>query len=367
MDQEHRGRNDYQQYAAEPYNKAANLFKVHSWLPFYTDLDENNLSIDYQSIRPGIMLFSQNLLSTAFSTLSYRYDNGYHIFRPSFTFRGAYPVFNITATLGGPVSVLPYPEEVTLPELRSYYKNVTVKTYVPLFFNNGRYLKVIQPQLEYEWSNTFYYNDILRSGISWIHLKLFTYRYLRSSHRDLYPRWGQFISLTYTDTPSDNEQFGSLWSARADFYFPGILKHHSLRFNAGYQRQTLQRFYLPINRISFPRGYPNTMAEEFMKAGIDYAFPFLYPDFSLSWLLYIKRLTANIFFDLSYGTNIQEIKNDTRESYSGVYDAAGIELFADIHLFRIMFPIRAGIRYSYLPMMNAHDIQWLFTVDTNIF
>ncbi len=357
----------FQQYDAAPYIKSAGLFKFHSWLPFYMDLDENNLSIDFQTIRPGVMLFSQNLLGTAFSTLSYRYDNGYNIFRPSFTFRGWYPVFSFTATLGGPVSILPWPDDVPLPEIQAYQKVVTAKTYIPLFFTNGKFLKVVQPQLEYEWSNTFYYNGLFKSGLTRIHASFYTYRYLRSSLRDLYPKWGQFLSLTYTGTPSDEGQFGNLWTARADLYFPGILKHHSLRFGAGYQRQLLQQFYLPVIRISFPRGYRNYFAEEFMKVSANYAFPLLYPDFSLSWLLYIKRMSANLFYDLSYGVNIQEVEEDRRESYTGMYHSTGVELLADINLLRIVFPFRAGIRYSYLPMLNTHHVEMLFTIDTDIF
>lgn len=367
LDPEYRAGHALHQYNAEPYNKAANLFRFHSWLPFYTDLDENNLSFDYQSVRPGIVLFSQNLLSTASTTLSYRYDKGYHIFRPSFTFRGWYPVFSVSATRGGPVSLLPVPEEVSLPEIRSDQKSFTAKAYIPLFFSNGKFLKVIQPQLEYEWSNTYYYNKLLKSGISWIHFRFYVYRYLRSAHRDLYPKWGQFLTLTYTDTPTDDGQFGRLWSARADLYFPGILNHHSMRFHAGYQRQMPEQFYLPVNRISFPRGYPAYIAEEFMKVSADYSFPFLYPDLSLSWLLYLKRLSANLFFDASYGTRIQEIRDGARSVYTGTYNAAGIELFADVNLLRIMFPIRIGLRYTYLSLPGTYDLEFLFSVDTHIF
>jgi hypothetical protein len=354
---ENRDNNTFHQYRSAPYNKSANLFKFHSWLPFYMDLDENNLSLDYQTVRPGLMLFSQNLLSTAFSTLSYRYDEGYNIFKPSFTFKGWYPVFNIIAELGGPVSVLPFPENIQLPEIRSYRKIIRAKTYVPLFFTNGRYLKLIQPQLEYEWSNAIYYNGLFKSGIQIIHARFYCYRYLRSSLRDLYPKWGQFLSLTYTDTPSDDEQLGKLWSAKVDLYFPGLLNHHSLRLEP----------YLPINRIAFPRGYVNYIAEEFMKVSANYSFPLIYPDFSLSWLLYIKRMTVNLFYDTSYGVNILEVEDGNGDSYTGIYNSTGMEFFADLHLFRIMFPIRAGIRYSYLPVRNSHDVEFLFTIDTDIF
>ena len=360
-------RDTFQLYKPAPYSKTANLFKFHSWLPFYMDVDENNLSLDFESVKPGFILFSQNLLSTAFSTITYRYDAGYHIVKPTFTFKGWYPVFSIAAEMGGPIGILPYPEDIERPEISSYRKTFNVKTYVPLFYANNKYRKLIQPQLEYEWTNTFYYNGLFKTGLIFLHYRLYVYRYLRSSLRDLYPKWGQFLSLTFTDTPSDDEQFGKLWSSQADFYFPGIANHHSLRLNAGYQKQWQQHYYLPINRITFPRGYPNYIAEEFMKVSANYSFPFLYPEYSLTWLLYIKRMTANIFYDMSYGYNIQEIEDGERNPYTGIYNAAGIELFMDIHLLRILFPFQVGIRYSYLPEKNSHDFELLISIDTDIF
>ncbi|MBN2273228.1 MAG: hypothetical protein JXR41_02045 [Bacteroidales bacterium] len=360
-------KSDFKLYEASSYNKYLKLFKFHSWLPFYINIDENNLSLDYQAVRPGFVLFSQNHLSTAFSTVSYRYDHGYHIIRPSFTYKGWYPVISLSAEIGGPVNIMPLPGDIDLPEIRPYRRTLKVKTYVPLLFSNGKYKSLIQPQLEYEWSNDLYYNEIYRSGLDFLHFRLYLYRYSRSALRDLYPKWGQFFSLTFTETPVDKGQFGKLLSAQFDFYFPGFMNHHSFRFNMGYQKQFHQHFYLPLNRLAFPRGYESTVAEEFMKASANYSFPFVYPDFSLSWFLYIKRMTANVFYDMSYGKNIQETADGERRPYTGIYNAAGLELFMDMHLLRIMFPFRAGLRYSYLPVRNSHDVELLFSVDTDIF
>lgn len=178
---------------------------------------------------------------------------------------------------------------------------------------------------------------------------------------------GQLFSFTFTGSPGDHEQFGTMSAAQASFYFPGIGNHHSFNVYAGYQKQWPLRFYLPVNHIAFPRGYANFVSEEISRLSANYAFPFLYPEWSLGWLLYIKRLKANLFCDMGYGKNVQEIKNGVRELYTGRYTSAGIEIFADLHLFRIIFPLQAGFRYSYLPMDQAHDIELLFSVNTDIF
>jgi hypothetical protein len=354
-------------YDKTRYRKATHLFKFHSWLPFFLDLDENNLSLDYKTVKPGFIAFSQNLLSTALTTLSYRYDHGYHIFKSSFTYRGWYPVFNCTAEIGGPVEVLPYPEGIDIPEIRSERKEFMAKIYVPLFFSQNKYFKLLQPQLEYEWSNTLYYNKIFKNGIGFLHGRLYFYRYLKYTYRDLYPKWGQYFSFSFTGSPGDEDQFGKMGSAQASFYFPGIVNHHSFNIIVGYQKQWPLHFYLPVNNIPFPRGFKNFVSEEFSRFSVNYSFPFFYPEYSLSWFLYVQRLKANFFYDFSYGEKIQTIKNGILTPYTGKYSSTGIELYMDFHLFRTLFPLQAGIRYSYMPGSGTHDIELLFSVNTNVF
>jgi hypothetical protein len=359
--------NPYQVYNASSYSKVENLFRFHSWIPFYIDIDENNLSFNYQSVKPGFVLFSQNLLNTAYSTLSYRFDKGYHILAPSFTYRGLFPVINLNAEIGGQVNVLPYPDDIEMPINNFTRKKFVLKSYVPLTYIIGKYYNYIQPQVEYEWSNTLYYNDLIKSGLNFLHYKFYFFHYLRMTMGDIYPSWGQRISLSYTHTPGIDKQFGKLWSAEAELFFPGVFKHHSIRINTGYQKQQPQNFLLPINRITFPRGYESSIAHEMFRLSSNYTFPVIYPEFSLSWIIYIKRLSANFFYDTSYGEKIWQIKEGERKFYTGMYNSMGLELFMDIHLFRFLFPFKIGIRNSYLPVWNEFDFELLFSIDTSIF
>jgi hypothetical protein len=45
------------------------LFRIHSWLPFYTSLTDLTGSTDELPVNAGIMLFSQNLLSNFISSV----------------------------------------------------------------------------------------------------------------------------------------------------------------------------------------------------------------------------------------------------------------------------------------------------------
>ena len=101
-----------------PYRKGAHLLNVHSWMPFYTDINalwDNPLEV---SIAPGFMLFTQNLLSTVISSVSYGYNQGYHQIRPSLILRGWYPVVEIAAFQVVRNEFYPCPREQTKQNCR---------------------------------------------------------------------------------------------------------------------------------------------------------------------------------------------------------------------------------------------------------
>ena len=345
------------------YHKGAHLFHFHSWLPLYASIPEFTGEVSNLPVNLGLMLFSQNLLSTFTSSIGYYYSQGYHYFAPHFTWRGWYPVFEFSGELGGPRRSLPLPEGETLPDNGSPYYEYRVRTYVPLIFNRGRIISYLTPQVEYEHMATYYSSgDLIRQGLDYIHFRLYMSRFLRSSLRDLYSRWGQYLSITYTITPGDPGQLGSLFSIAGGLYLPGIANHHHLLFKGGYQKQNPQIFYLPINRITFPRGYPNAVSGEISSFSADYAFPVAYPDLSLGPVLYLKRLRADLFHDWSYGKNIFE-GNGRR--YTGSYRSTGVEILADFHIGRIIFPISAGLRVGYLHERSRYFTAFLVNIQTS--
>jgi hypothetical protein len=66
---------------------------------------------------------------------------------------------------------------------------------------------------------------------------------------------------------------------------------------------------------------------------------------------------------MSYGTDIREASG----SFSGVYRSYGTEILADLHLFRIIFPISAGVRIGYQPGRNQVFSEMIFNINTGIF
>ena len=80
------------EYTPEPYRKWEHLFKFHSWMPFYADLDQ--IKTDPAAVRPGITLLTQNQLSTLISTIGYEYTREKkHVLHAKVSWKGWYPVF----------------------------------------------------------------------------------------------------------------------------------------------------------------------------------------------------------------------------------------------------------------------------------
>lgn len=73
-----------------------------------------------------------------------------------------------------------------------------------------------------------------------------------------------------------------------------------LRFGYQYQELDGKALYLPKHLLEKPRGYNfqyQTHRQWAFKA--DYALPIFSPDFSIGSLIYIRRMRANLFYDLS--------------------------------------------------------------------
>jgi hypothetical protein len=350
-------------YASKPYAKWQHLAHFHSWVPFYSDLDDALDDAADIEIYPGVMLFTQNLLSTLTSSIGYKYQDGNHVFAPVFSWRGWYPVVEFSAAIGGPARALSVPEGAQLP---SMYQDYKIKSYIPLAFDRGKNNTWVIPQVEYQYTNTAYYEaGAVKTGIDYLHLRFYINHFRKASLRDLFPVWGQYAQVTGTYTPGDVAQFGSIFSAEAGFYFPGLLPHHHLHIGGGFQLQRPEKYYLPLNRIDFPRGYQAVVSEQFTSITTDYAFPVVYPDFSLGSLLYLKRIRAALFYDRSYGINILEGSGD--EPFTGSYQSVGSEILADFHLIRIIFPISAGLRIGYLPEKRTMFTEVLFSIRTGGF
>ena len=188
---------------------------------------------------------------------------------------------------------------------------------------------------------------------------LYAYRYLKMSVRDFEPRVGFVVQGAFQHTPW-NEQLGYIYYMYGRVYLPGVARHHSLRLSGSWQQQETN-YFMFNSMLPFPRGYLRRRTEKLSAATIDYAFPFCYPDWNLSFLAYVKRLRANLFCDMAQNQYRYRDNDQIKWQNDNLY-SVGMDLLADVNLLQINFPMNAGIRIAYIPETKEVRPALLFSV-----
>jgi len=356
-------------YVPKKYNKALHLFNFHSWLPLYVDYLNPEFTFDPEHIpvSPGISLISQNRLSTAVSQVGYEYSNGYHMFHSGIKLKGRYPVVNLYFDYGGEPMVLLMAEGdsvVSLPQDLRF----TVQTYVPIRLNTGKFLSIIQPQIDYSYRRDVQYDDdqgSYRAGAHYLYYSLYASAYLRKGKKEILPRLGLTTTMGYYHAPY-SQVYGSVALARGLVYFPGILKHQSIKLSLQHQRQNPLDMSRPsfINLMRQPRGLYGIYGEILTLYSADYVFPMLYPDLEITSLVYLKRIRGGLWTDYLKGTNV--VIHHPQPHYEDKnYQTLGFDLIADMNLLRTAFPISVGGRVIYEPETGNVGFEGLFSIDVN--
>jgi len=343
------------EYTAKKYSKAENLFRFHSWAP--ASVDVNNYDI-----KPGISLLSQNILSSAFASLGWEYDlneeTGKYYF--NFTYEGLYPAFDFGVDYGHRKSYT-YDSLKNRIDYSWMETNFSTTVRVPLNFTTNKYSRFLQPSVKLEYLQLDMDKD---AGVSFsrCNYKALSYRIyasnlLKRTERDMNPRWGQILDLNYRTASFASDTLGSLLAAETRLFFPGIFKHHSFNVYGGYQRR-FDSNSLFSNIIRMPRGFSGIYPSEFGSLSANYKFPVFYPDFSLTSLVYLKRLKANLFYDYARGSHSASIDS---------WQSAGVELFVDIHILRFLAPVELGYRLIYRPDYSDVKSEFLFSISFDAF
>ena len=341
-------------FKVHKYNKFTHLFNFHSWAPFYfdpTEVQELNLNI-----HPGFTLVSQNLLSTSFTTLGYGYTPEGHIINVSQTFRGWAPVLNLqfdrynTSPISYKVNNHPYTPDSSLHR----YK-LALSSYLPLQFSYGAWSALVQPFIEYSHYNDLLYNSSTakyEEGLDEVTTSFYGALQMKLAHQNIFPRWGVNFYFKTTSAPFEDGNLGRLYAYRLGIITPGLFRNHGFMTRLCYQNQEVDRYYYS-NAFILPRGYNYSYRSNYYKAVFnDYSLPIAYPDFNLSWLVYLKRIRLNLFADFAENTSMYYVKDKSNKIIGKIYpetyySSTGMDLLFDLNLLRSTFPITAGARVSY--------------------
>lgn len=358
-------------YKPEPYRKWQHLFRFHSWMPFYVDIEQ--IKADPTAIRPGVSILTQNSLSTLTSTIGYEYSKEKnHVIHSRVTWKGWYPVIESQLDYGNNPLISTAGESVGSPSIVQPGLRFSNTISLPFSFSSGRFFEFLRPSVTTEYVNNYVYikdKGIYDYGQTMLSGRLFFSNYSVSALRDIYPRWAQTFDLNYTFAPFDRNIYGSETSLKTSFYFPGILPNNGIKIRYEAEKQN-PSIFLFGSGISFPRGYKNILSSNLNFFSMDYVFPVAYPDFNISSLLYMKRIRTGFFYDYASGTgnyylntNINGTPSNYFHNYNEIFKSFGIELMADFHVLRIPFMISGGIRSSWKQISEKPVLELLFNID----
>ncbi|NDW11538.1 hypothetical protein D0T50_01385 [Bacteroides sp. 214] len=348
------------------YNKLLNLIKIHSWTPFYYDAsDIINLSMDDFStiVKPGAMFLSQNSLNTAITQLGWFYEDGEHHGKLAFSYTGLYPVFDINVEYGGKAFDFIWSKDQEGKDKAQVAWSGRARldaeacVYIPFRLNKDQYIRGIQPAVTYYYTNNRFqeYGTTKFSDYQYILPEVRFYNYRRMAQRDILPKWGYQLRLMMLQSIA-NSNYGKSYAARLTTYLPGIFSNNSLMLRIGYQHQNPGKIFLSKKLIDFARGYSYQYAtSRLIELKGDYGFSFLHPDFSLGSLAYIKRVRANLFYDLSLNKALRNSKWDSFNSY-------GADLLFDLCALQSDYPISAGMRMIKPIQKSGVSMEALFSI-----
>lgn len=362
-------------HAIQRFSRFRNLFLLHSWFPAKLDID----NID---INPGGSLFFQNKLSTSFAQLGFQWDTNEETARllASYTYRGWYPVIDLSAETGE--RRLYYSINDDLYNFLWQENNLRITLSTPLNFQHNEYFMGVTPLVSAainQAANSRNTPDSIFAGQNRYLLfqevtfytqnyRLLAFRQRRSVARDMYPRFGQVIDLQYRHSPFSTDDMGSLLSARATLFFPGFLRHHGTRFtlftqekNLGendYEDGTFAFTYQFSNAVNYPRGFTGRNDSKLSGLMIDYAFPLFYPDLSVPYFLYIKRIQASLFYDQTYATRFPDPERNMMVVRENLW-SYGFTLSSNLHVSGFFAPLTAGVQVAF-PLGSNPTFQFIY-------
>ena len=352
-------------YIPTPYRKWQHLFRFHSWMPFYADIQTTQ--VDPTAVRPGFTLLSQNNLSTVISTLGYEYSDKRHLFHSRVTWKGWIPVFESQLDWGARASILKLSNKVSDPLNIQPSIRFTNTVSIPLVFSPGKFSQFILASLSSSYYNEYIYlkeKGFYDYGQMLVTGRIYVSNFKIAAIRDIYPRWAQVLDYYYTYAPDDRVIYGPLSTLKSAFYFPGFLRNQGIRLRFETETQKPEILLL-FNRASFPRGYKNILSQDLKFYSTDYTMPLIYPDLNIPGLLYVKRIRGDLFYDYASGTRNTYIFPDSTvyHPYTEFFKSFGFELLSDFYLLRIPFTISGGVQAAWKNFTSPPSFEFILRMD----
>lgn len=355
-------------YNPKSYNKILNTLKIHSWLPFYIDaFDYENLNV-----KPGISIFSQDLLNTTLLQFSYYNENKTNYFYSKINYSGLPIIIDLDYKYGG------YQKRLFDNEINNNLKDqiFSVAFSYPINISTGKYNRYIIPSFHLKYRNILFENNSY--GVWFKRYNLYISNFKPLAYKNLYPKFGFSLYEIFINSINRNKYYNYLNAFSINFYLPGLFNNHGFKINFSHQINIPNTFiynnkkfsiFIPFSIIQYQDGYLNYISEikshESIKNSIEYYMPLCYPDYSIPNILFLKRIKTKISFDYFLAKNAYVYYNDYSIKYYDKIElkSSSLQFYFDVHLFRLFLPFEIQYKIHYL--FNYNTIKTNFGILLN--
>ncbi|MBR5019864.1 MAG: hypothetical protein IKX53_09565 [Bacteroidales bacterium] len=362
-----------------PYNKVLHGIHIHSWAPFYANVDRlmndlggfdsQHFSNWYEYIAPGATVMSQNHLGTLVTTLGYSYHAKHHAGHFYANYSGWYPVFELSVDYNHRDRTKSYGDAWahmnTLPRIDTLGAPawaVNTKMSIPLVFSQGGWTTRVTPAIGFSMTNDAFefreYQEgdlVLTTGERTQLLTgslRFDTRLARPTSR-LTPRLGfgfQVSGMTRIGPARNNIGAVTAWT-----YLPGFGKEDGFKLSYSYQYQPENGLFYSAdyNLVRKPFGFSRDILMNYNRATLEYALPVYAGDLDAGFLFYLKRFILVPFVDVGFDKahpDPPEILSDSNyvllPTAPQSWLSYGSALLVNTRIFRIGTDFQFGVRYA---------------------
>jgi len=319
-------------FKSKPYQQALNLFSFHSIVPV----------IDNEYVF-GLELQSNNLLNTMdfYTGAKYHRDLRRFEYTADISYKALYPVFSVLYRDRPRRSFYRSKNVIQQGDWREHY--VKLNASLPLSFNarNQNYAFTLNAATSF--TQRYRPENMPSNFIRRLRFPLeynLTFNHsVRTTERDIAPRWAQVFRATYNHQPFDKNLGGEIMALESFFYFPGFFKNHSFLASFNYQKASGVNQY--ATEIATVYGYNNILAKSKLKNSMlfNYRFPFAFPDWEIGPLAYVRNFRAGLFC---------HYENIGVDSNIGAPKTYGFELNTSVNILRYQPVVDLGARVVFV-------------------
>ncbi len=349
------------------FRKLLHAFRIHSWLPYYTESDDN-ISFDmtqyYSSFLPGVSLLTQNDLGTVYGKFAYAYNRDklsgkdYHSGHMQLTVNSNYPSFSLSVDYNEKTN---YSTRFLNDSLIYTHAHPSLKARllcsIPLSFRYSAWTFNFLPSMQWEFDNSRWYSAKSqryrsRSFLYWqTQASVSQTRATRDIKSPLYA--GLRLAFLHPTASERYYAYQGMVTAYGGLHL-GLIPNDGLayKFTHHHYYANAATRYMVLPFMS-SRGFSSVVAEVMNYHAVDYCFP-VNVEFSLPYLLYVKRLETNLFGEMLYASH-PLYSTDEHVSYK----AAGVELSFVMVPLRLDMEMNIGLRATYSQVPDASGVEMI--------